>query len=114
MKYVFVSQDDTPEVGIQQKPIKFYQICAFPNPKNEKYEVRVVKINDDDKIISFDIYSVTKETKKKLLSVLRANLFKIYATFTLDGTKLPSLSDISTARSKMINDDNNYSGFAPF
>lgn len=114
-KYVFAQHDDdvTPE-GYMLEPIKFYQICGFPHPVKQKYEIRIVHIDGNDHVASMDLYNVSKATQKKIRTQLRDNLYRIYATFTLDGTPLPTLNDISVARSRMICDDSTYSGFARF
>lgn len=111
-KYVFTRQEDDIQMAHNQQPVKFYQICGFPHPQKQKYEIRVVHFDSYDNVAKFDIYNVTKQMKKKLQSSLRDNLYKIYATFTLDGTSLPTLNDISIARSRMICDDSSYYGYA--
>lgn len=114
-KYVFVSQD--PKNGMEgsiERPIKYFQICGFANPKNSKFDVRVVNIDEYDRIASLDTYSITEETKSKLIKSLLDNEYRVYAAFSLREIKLPTINDIRVARSKMICDNNNYSGFAPF
>lgn len=114
-KYIFVSQEDKNGMeGPIERPLKYYQVCGFANPKTNKFEIRVVNIDEYDRIASFDTYAVTEETKKKLIKSLRDNEYRVYAVYSVQQVKLPEMNDIRVARSSMICENNNYSGFAPF
>lgn len=114
-KYNFITPssqsiyDDVP-----LKVIKFYQICAFPNPKNGIFEIRETIINGNNDIDSYRTIHVHEKTKKRLLKSLRENRYRLYATNTLTYIEHPNCNDISLARSEMLNEDSIYSGFAPF
>lgn len=111
-RYVFVQPDEIRNNPNLDKPMKFYQICTFIHPKKQKYEVRIVKIDGNNEIESSEVIDVPKKTYKYLIRTLRENLYKVYATFSLDYVDLPSCNDIYVARSPMINIDSAYSGFA--
>lgn len=93
--------------------IKFYQICAFPN-KYGLYEVREVIANENNEISISRVIQVKKNIHVKLLKTFRDNKYKIYPVLTLRDVPLPSINDISVARSMMLNVDNDYSGYAIF
>jgi hypothetical protein len=114
-KYKFVtpsSQSIYDDIPLDN--IKFYQICAFPNPKIGKFEIREVLIDGNNEIKSYRILNINEKTQRKLLRALRDNKYRLYSTFTMAQIEMPSFNDISLARSGMLNNDNNYSGFAEF
>lgn len=110
--YTFISPSEAAITPYELPPIKYYQICGFANPRKQKYEVRVVNIDGSNNIVNYKLYAITKFEHDKLLKSLRDNLYRLYATFTLDTIELPSCNDIAVARSDMINIDNDYIGFA--
>lgn len=96
------------------KPLKYYQICAFPNPKTQHYEVREVYVNEYDEITKYATIHISYNDYQRLLRALRDNKYRIYATYTLSYINLPTCADVTLARSEMLNIDNSYSGFAQF
>lgn len=114
-RYVFTTPgSDTIYNEIPLEPIKFYQICGFPNPKTRKFEIREVLIDGDNNIKTYRKINVDETVHKKLLNALRDNKYRLYSTFNLDNIDLPSCNDITLARSDMINMDNDYTGYAKF
>jgi len=95
-------------------PIKFYQLCGFPNPRTNKYEIREVNINGMNEIEQYKILHVNHDTYQKIIRALRDNKYRLYTTYNLDHIELPTCNDITLARSVMLNRDENYSGFATF
>jgi hypothetical protein len=115
-KYEFV-QYKTPSIYDEKtflKPMNYYQICSFPNPKTHKYEIRNVYVNEYDEITKYSTIHLTYNDYQRLLRALRDNKYRLYATYTLSYINLPSCGDISLARSEMLNIDNDYSGYAQF
>lgn len=94
--------------------IKFYQICAFPNPLSKNYEIREVIINCNNDIEKFRTLFVSKKVHSKVLKTLKENQYRLYATVDLNSIELPSCSDISLARSGILNNDSDYTGYAKF
>lgn len=94
------------------KPIKYYQICGFANPRKLKYEVRVVYIDENNDIVNYKLLNLDKKIYNKLIHSLRDNEYRLFATYSLDHIELPSCADIAVARSDMICNDYEYSGFA--
>jgi len=87
-------------------------MCGFANPKTNKFEVREVTINGNNDIQSYRTYHVKDKTHKNLLNVLRDNKYKLYSTYTLTHIDLPNCADVSLARSGILNNDSDYSGYA--
>ena len=94
--------------------IKIYQICAFPNPKNGKFEVREILIDGDNNIKTYRVLNLDEHAHKKLLRALRDNKYRLYSVFSLNNIELPDRNDIALARSDMLNMDNDYIGYAKF
>lgn len=114
-KYVFVqpaSQSLYIDTVLTQ--IKFYQICIFPNPINNLFEIREIIIGGQNEIVSYKDLKLEKKNKKKLLQLLKENQYKLYSTYSTKHIGAPTCSDISVARSDMINTDNKYTGYAAF
>lgn len=99
---------------VKLEEIKIFQICAFPDPKTGKFEIREVIIDGDNNIKTYRTLKVEKKVQRKLLRALRDNKYRLFPVYTLAHIELPSCNDISLARSAMINNDNEYSGFASF
>ena len=114
-KYKFISPESSSIYNdVPLENVKIYQICGFPNPKNGKFSVREVIVNGFNEIDSYRIHNLDEATYRNLLRSLRDNKYRLYSTHTLAYIELPSYNDISLARSGMLNDDSEYSGFAQF
>lgn len=114
-KYVFITPSNTSLYNdTPLDEIKIYQICGFPNPKTKLFEIREVLVNGENEVKAFRNLNVTKSVQRKLLKNLRDNKYRLYSTYTLAYIELPSCNDISLSRSGMINNDSDYSGYAPF
>jgi hypothetical protein len=112
-KYLFTSsKSETLYNDIQLPPIKFYQICGFPNPRLQKIEIREVIINGRNDIERFRTLHVTKKVQMKVLKTLKENQYRLYATVDLNSIELPSCADIALARSGILNHDSDYTGYA--
>lgn len=114
-KYTFITPESSSiYTDTVLDPIKFYQICGFPNPRNNKYEVREVKINGYNEIEEYKTLYVNRSTYWKILHAMRDNKYRLYTTFSLDHIELPTCNDIALARSIMLNRDEDYTGYARF
>lgn len=114
-RYKFVTPDSQSTYNdVPSEPTKFYQICAFPNPSTDKFEVREIIINGYNEIETYNTLSISEKNRSKLLKTLRENKYRLYATYTLKHIGLPSCNDISLSRSGILNNDSDYSGFASF
>jgi hypothetical protein len=98
-----------PKTNVQ----RFYQLCAFVNPKSKLHEARAYIVQDNT-ILNYKTYHINETTYRKLISTLRENKYRLYATYTLDYIDPPDACDISLMQSEMLNVDHNYSGHATF
>jgi hypothetical protein len=115
-KYKFICQQ-TPSIYDEKtllKPMNFYQICGFPNPKTHRYEMRDVFVNEYDEITKYRTLYLLPSEYQRLLRNLRDNKYRMYSTYTLDYIDLPACHDITLSRSEILNNDSEYSGFAQF
>lgn len=112
-KYTFITPTDSSQYGAPKlPPMRYYQICGFANPRKLKYEVRLINIDENNDIANYKVYLLTKSEHSKLLKTLRDNVYRLYATYSLDYVELPNCNDLAVARSDMICNDSYYSGFA--
>lgn len=116
-KYYFISPSSSniyEEHALE--PIKFYQFCAFADPKTTKYEVKVFYVNGYNEITNYKQYFLDKKIRKKLLRSLTENKYRMFPVYNLDYIDYPSSNDISFARSAILNTETDISnlGYAPF
>ena len=114
MKYNFVTHSsNTFGTSDIQKPniTSFYQICQYP--VNGMILVRKLLVDD----LGNTTQKIKKYKSKKINSFLinaPANKVTVYPTHTLDNVPFPSGGDILAAKSTMLNNTSEYSGFASF
>jgi hypothetical protein len=114
-KYYFTSsKSDTLYNDILLPEMKFYQICAFINPHTQKHEVRESIIDGHNELVRFRTVHISKKNYSKMLKNLRENRFRLYSTYDLNSIQLPSCTDIAMARSGILNQDSDYTGYASF
>lgn len=114
-RYVFIQPtSQSIYVDTTLPRIKFYQICAFPNPQHNMFEVREIIIGENNEISNFRDLKLEKKSKKKLIGTLKENQYRLFSTYSLRYITMPTCADISMARSFMINNDSAYTGYAAF
>lgn len=86
----------------EQRTFSFYQICQFPI--NKKYEVRKLVFDEFGELVSNRETKLKKEVLDKFLSKCKPFKYCIYPTYQLNIVDLPTLDEISTARSQILND----------
>lgn len=98
---------------------KFYQICLFSNPKTKKYSVKrfITNTNTKKGVSKFTSISEKKLNKnefKKLINSLKPHQYNTYYSWDLSNVEPPILGNVITNSSELLNNDYDYSGFAPF
>ena len=89
---------------IPVKPdLHYYQICNFKNKSDNLYYIRHFRIDPEDNILSMHEYGLTTSQRKKFYKRFKPFQFKLYQTYNFDTVPAPSLYDINTARSDMLN-----------
>lgn len=107
----FIKKTDNDNINPEHKLNKFFQICAFRNPKS-KYNVRTVIFNEHQEIIKLSTKDYTANQCKSLLKSLKINQYKIYPTFDLDLVDYPNSDDLIKAQSELLTDEQNYCGYS--
>lgn len=92
-------------------PVVFYQIALFKTKKG--YEVKRFYFDNNDRLLDISKAFMSKEKVEKFVDSNKSNIYKIYSVYTLDEVPYPSTSDITLARSDIIQNDYDYSGYAP-
>jgi hypothetical protein len=112
VKYKFVNdfQDTNPDTTYT----KYYQICTFPDPQSNRYEIRRFVIDNEDTFASVKVHRLSKRDFDKLLKAKKCHEYKLFPTYNLSNIDYPTLADISTCRSTMISNNLDYYGYAPF
>jgi len=117
VKYTFVKPSSGDDYLPKTTPgdyTFFYQICAFSNPKNKKYHMRKFVVDENYKFVDIRDFYLSKKSYKKFFAEKKPHEYKTFPYYTLDDANYPHMTDILTAKSSMLDDSNNYTGFAPF
>lgn len=112
MSYSFVNSFNN--LDNQPRYSFYYQVCYYINPESNLHDVKKYVINEDNDIISVSNFGLTKKQYKKFKMGMPLNKYKLYPTFDLNTTPKPSKSEFVMSKSSMINNNYDYSGFAPF
>lgn len=94
------------------KLYKFYQICYFKN--QNKYQVRRILFDGDDKILKTEIKNLSDKQMDKFKKTHSSFMYHIYSTHNINLIDLPNSGDLVKARSILLNNNSNYTGFAQF
>lgn len=116
IQYRFVNtfnEDDKIDDDYQHS-LSYYQVCIFPDPKTNRFQVRKFILNRKNEFVKVKDYFISERRYKKLLNAKKVNQYKCYSAYDLQGVSYPSASDISIARSNMITEDNIHYGLAKF
>jgi hypothetical protein len=81
----------------------YYQFCKFKNPAINLYETRKIFFNEKGEILKVYERSYDLQTIKKFLKDTRTNKYKIYATTNIINVALPNTSDMTQAKSELLN-----------
>lgn len=119
IRYRFVTKNSyDPDENAQSEDLNsfsfFYQICAFPHPKTDKYHMRKFVINSKNEFLHTREYFLTKSQCKKFFKIKKQHEYKCYPVYTLNNINYPSLGEILDSRSSILNNNYDYSGYAPF
>lgn len=88
-----------------------YQICHF-SCGDGYHTVRKVIVDEMNNIVEVKEKNYRKKKIDKFLSSVSNIKYKIYSTHDIQLVGLPDPGDILAAKSQLLNNDNNYSGFA--
>lgn len=91
----------------------FYYFSIYPNPQTNLYQMAKFYINGDNLIIQREYFNINKKQLKKYTGFLNINLFKLLPVYNISQADLPNLSDIIASKSEILNNNFNYTGYAP-
>lgn len=94
--------------------LSYFQVCLFPNPKTNKYQIKRFIINENSEFAGVKNYFLSKSKHEKFLAFKKQNEYKLLSVYDLNGIDYPTQADISVLTSKMISNNIDYYGFAPF
>ncbi len=80
----------------------FYQICHFPNPQNNKYGIRRLKINEFHEIIDVKEKEYIKKKVDKFIERIPENKYTVYPTHFIKTVAYPSPDKIIGANSELL------------
>ena len=100
-KFIQKSDDSLNNDKFQQGEVIFYQLATYPN--KDGYHIRRFIINGDDTYKSVAVKYLSKDEYIKFIKENKQHKYKQYSTFDLNEVDYPLPSDISLARSDMLN-----------
>jgi hypothetical protein len=92
----------------------YYQVSYFSNPKTKLYHIRKFVIKSDTTLRSMKNYYVDHKTYSKLLNTKKEHEYKVFAVYNLKNVKYPNINNIFMRISSNLENNYNYTGFAPF
>lgn len=108
VRYEFVSRKDVEEQNNNYagQMTDYYQICAFRNPKNDKFHMRKFVLDEKDNIMSVREYYLSERKCKQFFKTKNEHQYRCYPSYDLDNVNYPVMGDILAAKSPLL--ANNY------
>lgn len=103
MNYQFVKRQPIDNQFKLLDPIELYQIATFPVSNKTYREIRIVYIDEYNRITNAITKYLTKKQYKYILKNVPSSAYKLFPVYTLNDVKLPSINDIMTSRSINVN-----------
>ncbi|ARF09246.1 hypothetical protein Catovirus_2_195 [Catovirus CTV1] len=113
-RYVFKNNNTKCDLAYNPEPAtyKFYQVCLYKDPNSNKYHIRRCLINEHCKFIGTEEKKVSEKKYQYFLKTKKQNEYKLYPTTNLELVDLPNPGDILQVQSPLLNNNNDYSGYA--
>jgi hypothetical protein len=112
--YHFVSNNDIPNEYNGEKPTHFYQLASFANPKTGTHNMRKYTINYLNEFLNVEIFNLTKKQYNHFLKDKKLQKYKLYNVYDLKLVSHPTIHDIMTSKSDILQNNYDYTGYAPF
>lgn len=93
---------------------KFYQIASFPDPNTGRYHIRRYVVNGKNEFSSIIEHYITKRKYEKFIASKKKHEYNMYSVYDLDVVGPPKLTEILMAKSEILANNSDYSGFANF
>jgi len=94
--------------------ISYYQVSMFPNPVTYKHHLRRYKVDHSNKFVDVKDYHLSTDAYNKFLKIKPSHSYSTYQTLNLNGITPPDMGRVSLARSDILNNESDYTGFAKF
>jgi hypothetical protein len=93
---------------------KFYQLCSFKNPTNNKFHIRRFVLNGKNEFVDINDKFIDSREYKKFIQSHKLNEYKLYSAYDLNYIPYPNLGEITISQSPILQFDSDYSGYARF
>lgn len=114
IKYKFVQPNAQQESEESADFSFFYQICTFPDPYTKKFHMRKFIINHRNEFANVKEFNLSKKQCKKFFAIKKQHEYKCYPVYSLENINYPNLGEILGSKSDILNNEYDYTGFAPF
>jgi len=98
------SNREVPNTFSLDKPIVYYQICSFPDPKTGRYHMRKIFYNGESKPDNIIYYYLSPDQKNLFYQHKKFYEYKEYPNHNFDEVDLPTQSLLDQARSELFTD----------
>jgi hypothetical protein len=112
-KFVSKSNDDY-RYNPAKKIFKYYQLCSFKNPYNNKHHIKRFVINHMNEFVSIDEKYIDVKQYMKFIKTHRLNEYKLHNAYDLNNIAHPGMGEITFILSPILQTDSDYTGFAKF
>jgi len=112
-KFVSKSNDDY-RYNPAKKLFKYYQLCSFKNPYNNKHHIKRFVINHMNEFVSIDEKYIDAKQYMKFIKTHRLNEYKLHNAYDLNNIANPGMGEITIILSPILQTDSDYTGFAKF
>lgn len=118
-EYQFINKQSNNNILFQPlEPFEYYQIAIYPigtntinlpnqlfkyEKNNNFHEIRIIYFDEFNTIVETTIKYLTKKQFKYILRNVSKTRYKLFSVYNLKYVSLPSISDISIARSSIAN-----------
>lgn len=115
MSYKFKSLDVDNVYNTQYESVIIYQICGIPHTvESDMYNVRKILVTEENILNVVGHLTISKDKLTKLLNEIPENRYKIFPVKNFGDLSMPSNTDITLARSYILTNVSEMSGYAPF
>lgn len=116
-KYTFIGNQgvaDVREPKDDGTTKEFFQLCTFVDPTTNRYHMRKFIINGKNEFSSIKDYRLKKKECKKFVQIRKPHEYKTYSQYDLNNVAPPNMQEVCTAKSNILGNDYDYTGYAPF
>lgn len=86
----------------EHKLYKFYQICMYKDPKYDKYNIRLLIIDENQDIIKETIKRYTLQQCNNIIASSKTNEYNVYPTYDLNLVGYPNLDELLKTQSELL------------